>query len=497
MLNALSKLFRNTLFRLSLLGTVLFTVSILVALAYVYFATVSSELRRVDDILVAENDELQALYIESGGFAVGSTILTRIGADTGKYMLALSPTETLSNISVEEWEKQENPNAVSNIPAQPDGEPVTFEFRQTSRTGDAQDQTTETRRVRARASFIFDEDGKPVAGLVVGRDIEALRRTADRVRNAMITSSAIALILGLLSSIFVSRRFTRRVEAFNRLATDVRSGQLDRRAPRNYSEDELDLLAEHLNAMLDHIDRLMKAMRYAGDSIAHDLRSPLTRLRTRLESTATELKDSSASDALFSAAEDADELLSTFDKVLRIARLEAGEQREMLQEMDPKNVLEDMAEFYEPACEDADLEFVAEIGDGNYIMGDRGLLSQAVSNLVENAIKYTPKGGKVKISLARNKAGRVVVSVSDNGPGIPANERERVKERFVRLDKSRTAPGSGLGLAMVDAIATLHQAEFVLTDGMESDFGPGLSVQIVFPRRRKLKPSLKPDLKSG
>jgi len=239
------------------------------------------------------------------------------------------------------------------------------------------------------------------------------------------------------------------VEAFNRLATDVRSGQLDRRAPRNYSEDELDLLAEHLNAMLDHIDRLMKAMRYAGDSIAHDLRSPLTRLRTRLESTASELKTPEASETLYAAAEDADELLGTFDKVLRIARLEAGEQREMLKEIDPKIVLEDMAEFYEPACEDAGLKFETKIGKGNFIMADRGLLSQAVSNLVENAIKYTPKGGKVCLELSR--------------------------------------------LAMVDAIATLHEADFELADGMESEFGSGLSVNIVFPRRRRIKSSNKPQ----
>jgi len=161
----------------------------------------------------------------------------------------------------------------------------------------------------------------------------------------------------------------------------------------------------------------------------------------------------------------------------------------MLEELDPKIVLEDMAEFYEPACEDANLSFESRISDGNVIFADRGLLSQAVSNLVENAIKYTPDGGTVRLELYRDKANRVVVAVTDNGPGIPATERERVKERFVRLDKSRTAPGSGLGLAMVDAIAALHQAEFALEDGIESEFGPGLSVQIIFPRRRHLKPA--------
>ncbi len=478
------------------MGTLLFTISVLISLAYVYFATISSELRRVDQELTAEMEELQALYIQDGGRAVQQVIFTRIGAKTGKYILDLPPPQGLSNISIREYDDESNRNKFE-IPARPDSPAVVFEFNQIESEIEKEKVVEEIRRIRARAGYIKNVEGQAVAGLVVGRDIEALRRTADRVRNSMITSSAIALILGLLSSIFVSRRFTRRIDAFNRLATDVRSGQLDRRAPRNYSEDELDLLAEHLNSMLDHIDRLMKAMRYAGDSIAHDLRSPLTRLRTRLESMAGEVKDGPASDTLYSAAEDADELLGTFDKVLRIARLEAGEQREMLQEVDPKIVLEDMAEFYEPACEDAELSFSSDLRDGHLIMGDRGLLSQAVSNLVENAIKYTPSGGAVKLTLNRNKANRVVISVTDNGPGIPPTERERVKERFVRLDKSRTAPGSGLGLAMVDAIATLHEAEFVLADGMKSEFGPGLSVQIVFPRRRRLRPSSKPKPTHG
>jgi len=488
MLNALSKLFRNTLFRLSLLGTLLFTVSVLISLAYVYFATISSELRRVDQELIAEMEELQEVFDQFGGPAVRQIVFTRIGAKTGAYELALSPEQVMTNIITEDEER------ITDLLGSSETDSVIFEFNriQPDRLIEegVPEKEEETQRVRARSGYIFNDEKKPVAALIVGRDIEALRRTADRVKNAMITSSLIALVLGLLSSLFVSRRFTRRVEAFNRLATDVRAGQLDRRAPRNYSEDELDLLAEHLNAMLDHIDRLMKAMRYAGDSIAHDLRSPLTRLRTRLESSATELKDPNAVDALYAAAEDADELLATFDKVLRIARLEAGEQREMLKELDPKTVLEDMAEFYEPACEDAGLTFEVDIKDKNLILADRGLLSQAVSNLVENAIKYTPKGGKVRLELYRNKANRVVVAVTDNGPGIPATERERVKERFVRLDKSRTAPGSGLGLAMVDAIADLHKAEFALEDGMESEFGPGLSVQIIFPRRRHLKQAI-------
>ncbi len=479
------------------MGAVLFVVSLFFSLGYVYYATVTTELREVDRDIEAEVEALKTAYEENGLAYIARIINIRSGAYEGRYLLE-TRTRYLGNLASTSMD-EEGYKPFTLINGEP-GKPFvsmrieyTLENRDLGDSSDAVSSSDikgfQNRRINALSGFLVNDNGDPVAGLIVGRDVEEIMSKADIVRNAIVTSSLIAFVLGLLSSIFVSRRFSRRIEAFNRLATDVRSGQLDRRAPRNYSEDELDLLADHLNNMLDHIDRLMKAMRYAGDSIAHDLRSPLTRLRTRLESTAGELNNQEASEALYAAADDADQLLSTFDKVLRIARLEAGEQREMLQELDPKIVLEDMAEFYEPACEDAKLEFSADIPSGLVILADRGLLSQAVSNLLENAIKYTPEGGKVKLQLERNSANRVVISVTDDGPGIPAPDRERVKERFVRLDKSRTAPGSGLGLAMVDAIATLHEAEFELKDGMESELGPGLSVQIVFPRRRHLRPA--------
>ena len=514
MIEAIKKLSRNTLFRLSLLGAFLFVVSLAAALGYVYFATITAELNRVDRSIEAEIAELQKIYdvggierievaitneiltpqddfnsakyqqvYNSGGLdAVSRAVFLRGASYEGLYILQTSRSVSgnLGEQTVQTTEKEE-----SLLPGIEGKSFTKLKFIYSDPRNE--DSEISDRRGRGIAGNLFQNED-PVAGIVVGRDVEAITRTGERVKTAIYTSSILALLLGLISSWYVSRRFTRRVEAFNKLADDVRSGNLDRRAPRNYSEDEMDMLAEHLNAMLDHIDRLMKAMRYAGDSVAHDLRTPLTRLRTRLESAAIDLGDTPEADTLFAAAGDASELLQTFDGVLRIARLEAGERRELLTEVDPKPMLDDLAELYEPACEDAGLAFTSDIASDVMVLADRGLLSQAVSNLIENAIKYTPEGGKIHLQLTKNKAGRAEISISDDGPGIPAEDRERVKERFVRLDKSRTLPGSGLGLALVDAVADLHRAEFTMDVGLgTTDENPGLKAVLILPRRRALK----------
>jgi len=483
MIEALKKLSRNTLFRLSLLGAFLFVISLFVAMGYVYYATIESELRRVDRTLETEFAEFQNIFDEKGIVAVDREVIIRSASAEGWYALFVGENIAAGNLVFQDVtaEGSDLPLLTGLKPDEFKKLPFTYSNPE-SDEADLQD-----RRARGLVGPIRTPNGV-AAILVVARDVEATMRTGARVRTAILTSSAIALVLGLISSWFVSRRFTRRVEAFNKLADDVRAGNLDRRAPRNYSEDEMDMLAEHLNSMLDHIDRLMKAMRYAGDSVAHDLRTPLTRLRTRLESAAVELGDSNEADTLYAAAGDASELLQTFDSVLRIARLEAGERRELLKDIDPKPILDDLAELYEPACEDAGLKFSSNIIADVHILADRGLLSQAVSNLIENAIKYTPKGGTIHLELSKNKAGQAVISIIDDGPGIAEKDRDRVKERFVRLDKSRTLPGSGLGLTLVEAVADLHRADFIMSTGLGiTPASPGLNASIIFPRRRSLR----------
>lgn len=482
MLEAIRKLYKNTLFRLSLLGAFLFVGSLFIAMGYVYFATIQSELRRVDKALVAEFSEFQTIFEEKGLQGVDREVILRSASSEGWYIL-IAGNIVAGNLAFQKVETQDGTESLIPVESEEDFQKIQFTYSNPETT----DSDFQDRRARGLAGPLKTNEAN--AGLLlVARDVEATMRTGARVRTAILTSSAIAVILGLISSWFVSRRFTRRVEAFNKLADDVRAGNLDRRVPRTYSEDEMDMLAEHLNAMLDHIDRLMKAMRYAGDSVAHDLRTPLTRLRTRLESAAVELGDTEEAKTLFAAAGDAGELLQTFDSVLRIARLEAGERRELLTDIDPKPILDDLAELYEPACEDAGLTFTSDIISGIKIVADRGLLSQAVSNLIENAIKYTPAGGRIHLSLSKNAARRAVISIADDGPGIPQSDRERVKERFVRLDKSRTLPGSGLGLTLVEAVADLHRADFNMSEGIgKTQERSGLNASLIFPRRRNMR----------
>lgn len=496
----LKRLFKNTVFRLSMLAAAVFAMSSLIVLGYIYFATVVSDLNRVDRAMELELTELANIFETRGAEELNKVIFYRA------LPKGASNADNSTFYVFEYYDENGHTNGGGNLPTKrfftnPEKTPFwrkipglkseqtrEFEYEVVSIAND----NKKTRRARGRLKEFLPSGAK----LFIAKDVENIMNVSGKVTRALLISVVLAISLGLISGIYLSSRFARRIAAFNKLATDVRAGDLKQRVPRNESGDELDVLAEHLNAMLDHIDTLMVAMRYAGDSIAHDLRSPLTRLHARLANAGSEVKDKIAKQALYAASDDAGELLRTFEGVLRIARLEAGEQREILVPLDPSVVLEDIAELYEPSCEDVGLDFSLEIVGKHTIRADRGLLSQAVSNLVENAIKYTPSGGAITVCLRKVRSGRSEISITDTGLGIPQKDRDRVKKRFVRLEESRTEPGSGLGLALVDAVADLHQAKFELSDGpggKENGLGGeaskmrGLRAALIFPRYKRSK----------
>jgi signal transduction histidine kinase len=284
------------------------------------------------------------------------------------------------------------------------------------------------------------------------------------------------VLLAFTGGLLLSRRTVRKIERINQTARSIISGDLSRRIPVTNRNDDFDQLADNLNQMLDRIQTLMEDIRRVSDNIAHDLRTPLTRLRQHLEEARQEEDAESRTAAnLESSIKEADSLLVTFNALLRIARIEAGEMKAGFASLDFRTLLDDVVEFYEPLAEEKSQQLKVELRNNITSLGDRDLLFQALANVIENAIKYTPVNGKIEISLAQRHE-EAVITISDNGPGIPEAEREKVFRRFYRLDQSRSTSGNGLGLSMVSAVITMHNGIINLMDNR-----PGLRTEMRFP----------------
>lgn len=288
--------------------------------------------------------------------------------------------------------------------------------------------------------------------------------------------SAAALLLALLMGVTIGRTILRRMDAISRTAGNIMAGDLSQRVLVSRRRDEFDLLAGQLNAMLDRIQQLIKGIRQTTDNIAHDLRSPLTRLRNQLEITLLESRsEQEYRQAIAQGIEEAESLIKTFNALLEIAQAEAGHHRTQWGLVQLDQLASDLVDLYKPVAEEKGQTLELVDCEPAPIHGSRHLLAQVIGNLLENAIKYTPAGGTITVRC-HPAAGTAELIVADTGPGIPESERERVFERFVRLDSSRHTPGNGLGLSLVKAVSELHHAELQL-----SDADPGLIVAIRFP----------------
>jgi len=324
--------------------------------------------------------------------------------------------------------------------------------------------------------------------LLVGRDLEERERIYGIIANAGRWSFALVVVLGLAGGFFVSRRVLNRIDAMTETAHTIMGGDLSGRLPIAGTGDELDRLATNVNAMLERIEALMHGLKEVSDNIAHDLKTPLTRLRNRCEQALRGAKgDVDYRAALEATIDESDELIRTFDALLMIARAEAGQSRDNMTEFDAAEVVRDVSELYEPLAEEKGIALKIDAPAAAPVRGNRELVSQALANLVDNAIKYATPNGKFDGKLDGNPAEIVVkaggegdfitLSVADRGPGIPDGERHRVVERFVRLEQSRSEPGSGLGLSLAAAVARLHGGELKLEDNR-----PGLKGVIALPR---------------
>jgi len=459
-----SNLLRTSTFRLAVIYLALFAASAITLLAYVYWNTAGFLARQTDEAVEAEIGGLAEQYRQGGLPLLVHTVIQRSRDPGSSLYLVLDPAGRVLAGTLD---------ARPQVEPGPDG---WFDFDYNRKTLDG----TEVKAARARAFYL--QEG---FYLLVGRDVQERREIENLITNALIWAIGLTVALGLVGGLFMSRNMLARVDEINRSSLDIMGGDLSQRLPIAGTGDELDQLGRNLNAMLDQIEALMTGMRQVTDNIAHDLRSPLNRLRNRLE--VTLMQEASADDyrlALEKTIAEADNLLGTFNALLMIARAEAGSLRDSMSWVDLSTTLHDAAELYEPLAEEHDIKLSLDVPEKLMIWGTRELLSQAVANLLDNAIKHglptDPEGPRTIEIAAVPEMSRgvksVALSVTDHGPGIPEDQRQHVLERFVRLEASRNTPGSGLGLSLVAAVARLHGGTVELDDAE-----PGLRVTLLLP----------------
>ncbi|MEO8813351.1 MAG: HAMP domain-containing sensor histidine kinase [Caulobacteraceae bacterium] len=464
----LPRLLRTTTFRLTLLFLALFAASASAFLAYIYLATAGEVTHHADARIVREMRSLQGVYRAGGITALNQAVIERSSADHPLLYLLMRPNGVAISGSI----------AASPVRgSRGHGDWASFMVTQTDPDG-------ATVRRPARG---LEERMSGGELLFVGDDVGESASYVMHIVRALWGAGALVIVLGLVGGALISREVGRRIASLTDVTEAVRGGDLRARAWVRGSGDEYDELAAGLNDMLERLERSIGGLRHAGDAIAHDLRSPLTRLRARLEVAMIEA-DAGRADpkaALHQALEDADGVLRTFAAVLAIARLEAAGDAPDQTLFDPGVLAEDLAELYGPLCEDKDLEFRCEITPALKLRGNREFVAQALANILDNAVKYTPAGGAVMLRVRRRSSGDTELSVTDTGPGVPDAERDRVVERFVRLENSRSQPGVGLGLSLVSAVARAHRGLLELAEGPGAvdGGGPGLRVALVFPSR--------------
>jgi signal transduction histidine kinase len=449
------EVFRTQAFRIIAIYLGIFAISTLALVGFVYWNTALVLDRQNDETIEAEITGLVEQYQRQGLPGLTDVIIGRsVRGQQGLYLLANNDRRVIAG----------------NLDAWPQVQSADYglvEFAYERRIGSAPELRRARGRIFALAQGFY---------LLVARDVHERRELEALFTTMLLWGSGLMIVLGLAGGVVISRNFLARLDVINRTSRQIMRGDLSQRVPVSRAGDEFDVLAGHLNRMLDRIERLLHGMREVSDNVAHDLRSPLNRLRNRLEMAAMRHPtDSETTRDIDAAVQETDRLIATFNSLLLIAEAEAGSVRESMETFSLGDVIEGIGELYGPLADDRSIDFkVNKPATSAAIRGNRNLISQAVANLVDNAIKYTPEGGHVVVELEHSADGPQLV-VSDSGPGIPPEERLRVTERFVRLESSRNSPGTGLGLSLVAAVARLHDAELVLEDNR-----PGLRAVLRF-----------------
>lgn len=444
---------RTTTFLLTLRYMVLFFLSVTILFVFVSWSATGYVEQETDAAIEAEVAGLNEQFRQRGPQGLARVVGMRISANPdgdAVYLIADKDLKPLIG-SIDRW---------PDMRSEPDGR-VSFEI--TEDNGE---------RIAVRARVFVPQ---PNMRLIVGRKAGTLAQLTRLFNQTLSWGLSVTLALALAGGLLMSNNVLRRVAQFNSTSSRIMAGDLSQRIVTTGSGDEFDELANHLNAMMDQIESLMNNIQHISDNIAHDLRTPLTRLRNRLEDLrqdagATEIDDIDA------CIEDAEGLLGTFASLLSIARIESGTYETTLNPVNLSQCARDAYELYKALADEKSISLSCDAPGTVEVRGDRNLLFQAITNLLDNAIKYTPEGGNVSICLQQKVGSSAALAVADSGPGIPADMREQVLQRFFRLDKSRSEPGAGLGLSLVQAIAQRHGAGLELDDN-----DPGLLARLVFP----------------
>ena len=452
----LTKTLRSSTLRLALICIGVFGIVVCALFSYVYWSTASYVRSRSDHAIAAERSILRQAYDQAGRDGLLAAMARRIAdgrLEGGVYLLAdgsfgpivgnltvwpaaLKGAEGWGNFDAPEWK----PDAA--------GRPL------------------------LRAVFETLPDGYH---LLVGKGIDDLDGFVGDIKVALALGVLFTFLLGVVASVFVTRRTVGRIEAINATSRAIMQSGLGQRIPRKGTKDEWDQLADNLNLMLDRIEGLMGEVKQVSDNVAHDLRTPLARMRGRLEKASASPRDSEHDQALIGdTMADLDAVLRMFASLTRIAQIEVNDRLAAFRTVNLAHIAREVAELFDAAAEEKGGRLSVTADQSVFVTGDRDLLFDAVANLIDNAIKHGRDAGQVAVEVGYNN-GFAVISIADDGPGIPAGESQQVFKRFYRLERSRRTPGNGLGLSLVLAVARLHGARIELADN-----APGLRFTLLF-----------------
>ncbi|MGV6819392.1 MAG: ATP-binding protein [Parvularcula sp.] len=471
------RILRTTAFRYTMAFFLLLTLFVGGLGYFVYATTLRATMARYDAELIGELTYLAQVNRQSGVDGVAG--LNAVNNEVARLSIVQKDALYMVLVGFEGRPFVKLSSDIDTLPPNALASDGLFKFQYTARSVNSETGKEETEKrpaVGRIANFLYSGvNGEKVRAVILtARDISEVEEIQAVARQTVIRAGSIALLIALGLGALYSGVFLRRVDTINQTVKAIRGGDLTRRVALSGTRDEFDTLSENINGMLDQIERLMTGMKQVSDNIAHDLRSPLTRIKARLDAVSGATEDE-LREVVEQTSDDVERLLATFNALLSITRIEAGEGGGTDVPVDVSSVARELLELYEPAADDEGFVLKSDIQPTPEIKGSRELISQAIANLLDNALKYAkresddPVTPTIELTVAPRGDGGVLLSVMDNGPGVSEADYERILKRFVRLEQSRSTTGNGLGLSLVAAIARRHHATLTVTRGLPHD----------------------------